>query len=66
MILCGFVIYSVDFYEKPASRRRVKIKGLENFWSRRLLNNVITLIILILLRLINKNCAFEVDCEVEV
>ena len=63
MILCGFVIYSVDFHEEPASRRRVKKRA-----GKLLVSKVTKLrqnFDLILLRLINKNCVFEVDCEVE-
>ena len=64
MILCGFVIYPVDFHEEPASRRRVKKKRA----GKLLISKVTKLhqnFDLILLRLINKNCVFEVECEVE-
>lgn len=58
MILCGFVIYPVDFHEE-----RGKKKGWKFLVSKvtKLRQNFD----LILLRLINKNCVFEVDCEVE-
>ena len=58
MILCGFVIYPVDFHEEQGLKRAGKLLVSKVTKLRQNFD-------LILLRLINKKCVFEVDCEVE-
>ena len=58
MILCGFVIYPVDFHEERGLKTAGKLLVSKVTKLRQNFD-------LILLRLINKKCVFEVDCEVE-